>query len=291
MMARPVDALTGLVLHVMAHVRLAGPGTLYDPRYVAWVVQAAPAEHVARLHEGAAILERAWSTSTPMSVHAWPTLYRSVDELRALGDAPFASLRPEQVRSPRLLEALQRLEPAPTQHVHAMLVAAAAGYDSLRRARIDAELAAAIELMAPWWEPAVALVPTLGRSEVALCHALGPRGRVYGHRIVVGAPAPWNELDPRISVVLALHEQLVHDCEHSAYARVEWAALTGLSARMRNAISSLREAHAVWLASLELAPLLEVLVGEGLVDEGTRRVIDHEPLRRAEVMAGALYRL
>lgn len=272
-------------MHVLAHVRLAGPGTVYAPRYVAWVEAHAAAEHTAVLREGAAALERAWGRDTPTFVHSWPLLHRSIESLRESVGTPFASLEPAQVGAPGILRALRGLDPEPTQRLHALLGEAADGHAELWRRHAAPQAREALARVGRWWDDALELVPSLVRSRVELCHALGPRGRVFGERIVVGAPAPWNELDARVPVVLAMHEQLVHDAAGSGYVEVEWASLTGLSARMRRAPPALREAHGAWLASLHLRPLLEAVRAAGRLDADLHRALEHEPPERARILA------
>ncbi|MEX1363796.1 MAG: hypothetical protein AB1Z98_11760 [Nannocystaceae bacterium] len=285
MKPQPTEELTELVLHVLAHVRLAGPGNIHDPRYVAWVREHASAEHVEVLRQTAEPLAAAWRDQTPMMVHAWPELFETVEALRATAGRTLAELGPDDVAGPGILRELKRLDPAPVERLHATLQAVASDGAPGHRERARLELRHAERELRPWWEPAVAVLPSLEASRIELSHVLGARGRVYGERIVVGAPVPWNALDPRVSVLLAMHEQLVRDAGPSSYADGEWAALTGLADRMRDAPHALRRAHAQWLASLELGPLLESIHAAGRIDATTREVLERSPEHRAGRLA------
>lgn len=285
MLLPPTDDFTALVLHLLAHLRLAGPGNSYDRRYVAWVRAHATPQHVEVLGEGAQALEAAWGEPTPMLVHAWPQLLDSIAALLEHGPAGLAALAPEHARAPAILRALGRLEPAPVRRMHALTLELAPEFARLHRQRVEPELLEAARSLEPWWEPALAVLPSLEGSRVELAHALGPRGRVYGDRIVVGAPVPWTGMDPRISVVLLLHERAVHDSAHPEHALAEWEALTGLSVRMREAPAALQQAHAAWLASLELAPLLEALRDRGRIHAAIHDRLLRSPEHRAPCLA------
>lgn len=283
--ARPTGELTELVFHVLAHVRLGGPGNIHDSRYVAWVREHASAEHVAVLHRAAEQLEPAWRDHTPMVVHAWPELFDTIEAMRATSGRTLAELGPDDVAGPGILRELQRLDPAPIERLHATLTEVAVEGAEGYRARARSELLQAERKLGSWWEPAIAVLPSLAASRLELSHVLGARGRVYGERIVVGAPVPWNGIDPQASVVVAMHEQSVRDAGPCRYADAEWAALTGLAARMRDAPTALRRAHAQWLASLELGPLLESIHDARRIDAATREALDRSPEHRAERLA------
>jgi hypothetical protein len=275
----PTSDLTDLVLHVLAHVRVGGPGCVHDPRYVLWARGRAPPELERLVHEDAAVLGRAWSGGRmPAVVHAWPELLGSIAELRAIATQELRTLAPTQVRAPGVLAGLRALDEPAIELLHATLCALAPWYAGWRERELEPALLAAAQRARPWLDAAVGVLPSLASSRVELSWSLGPRGRGFPARIVVGAPAAWNDLDACIPAVLAMHEQSVIDGDHDDYARAEWAALTGLAARMGGAPAALRQAHGRWLASLELQPLLDALHAEGMVtvEQQTALLRDHD---------------
>jgi hypothetical protein len=282
----PTSDFTDLVLHVLAHVPLGGAGCVHDPRYVAWARGRAPVELERLLHEDAAVLERVWSgAGAPEVVHGWPELLRSIAELRACARQELRTLSAVEVHAPAVLAALVAADRPELELLHATLCALAPWYADWHAAEVEPALRRAAEEVRPWLEPAVRVVPSLGDARLELAWALGPRGRGFPARIVVGAPAPWHDLDARIPVVLAMHEQSVIDGGHASYVDAEWAALTGLAARMVGASAALREAHARWLASLELRPLLAALQAAGRITREQQAAVLSPPEQRAERFA------
>jgi hypothetical protein len=282
----PTSDLTDLVLHVLAHVAMGGAGCVHDPRYVAWARGRAPAELEPLLHEDAAVLERAWADGrVPPAVHAWPELFGSIAELRPHAREELQALRPEQVRAPDVLAWLVADARPELELLHATLCALAPWYARWHAAEIEPALRSAAVEVERWLEPAMRVLPSLAAARIELAWALGPRGRGFPSRIVVGAPAPWHDLDARIPAVLAMHEQAVIDSGHASHPQAEWAALTGLAARMVGAPGALREAHARWLASLELRPLLAQLHAAGRITAEQRVAIERDRDGRSATLA------
>jgi hypothetical protein len=282
----PTNDFTDLVLHVLAHVRLGGAGCVHDPRYAVWARGRAPAELERLLHEDAAVLERAWAGGrAPAVVHAWIELFGSIAALEACATHELQALSPAQVHDPAVLAGLVAADQPELELLHATLCALAPWYAGWRAAEVEPALRRAVTQVRPWLEPAVQVVPSLGGARIELAWALGPRGRGLPSRIVVGAPVPWHDLDARIPMVLAMHEQSVIDSGYASYSDAEWAALTGLAVRMREAPAALRGGHARWLASLELRPLLASLHTEGRITLEERVAQQRDPEGRAERLA------
>jgi hypothetical protein len=284
--AAPTDGFTDLVLHVLAHVRVGEAGCVHDPRYVAWVRGRAPAELERMLGEDAAVLERAWSGGRmPEIVHAWPELLGSIEALRASATLELRALAPEQVRDAGVLARLVACNRPELELLHATMCMLAPWFADWRAAEVEPALRAASEAVQPWLEPAARVLPSLGDARIELAWALGPRGRGFPTRIVVGAVAPWFEGEAIDAVVLALHEQSVIDSGHASWMLAEWEGLTRLAARMVAAPEALRRAHARWLGSLELRSLLEPLHAAGRVTteqrDALQRVRDERALRLA----------
>lgn len=284
--AQLTSDFTELVLHVLAHVPAGGAGCVHDPRYVAWARGRAPVELEQLLYEDAAVLERAWSGGRmPDAVHAWPELFGSIEALRAHATVELRELAPTQVRAPEVHAWLVATARPELELLHATLCALAPWFMRWRAAEVEPALHRAAMDVQAWLEPAVQVLPSLGAARIELAWALGPRGRGLPSRIVVGAPAPWHDLDARTPVVLAMHEQSVIDSGHRDYVCAEWAALTGLAARMIAAPTALRQAHARWLASLELGPLLAALHAGGRIAAEQRDGLLHDHEGRAERLA------
>ncbi|MCH9684316.1 MAG: hypothetical protein K0V04_22975 [Deltaproteobacteria bacterium] len=277
---------TQLVLHVLAHVRIDGPGSLFDPRYVAWVGEHAPPSLVQQLHEDAAALERVWSTAPPSDVvHAWPQLFTDLEAMVSAAARPLSEVRPDQVQAPQVLACLQAERSVAVELLHASLGALAPEHARWWGHAIGPRLDAARGEVQPLLAIGHSSVLSLGAHPVELAWSLGPRGRAFASRIVVGSPAPWHSHGPATSVVLALHERAVLDAGQVGYVAAEWSALRGVAARMHAAPMVLRQAHGSWLAGLELGPLVAGARVAGLLDETTAQRLQAEPETRAEVLA------
>lgn len=286
MILRPTSDFTELVFHVLAHVPVGGAGCLHDPRYVAWARGRAPHELERLLHEDAAVLERTWSSGPmPAIVHAWPELFGTIAELRSHARHELRALAPAQVRAPAVLAGIVAVDRPELELLHATLCALAPWFAPWHAAEVEPALQQAAAAVAAWLPAAVRVLPSLGAAQIELSWVLGPRGRGMPSRIVVGAPAPWHDLDARISMVLAMHEQAVIDSGHADYLHAEWAALTGLAARMALAPEELRQAHARWLASLELRPLLAPLHAAGRISLEQRVALLHDREGRSPQLA------
>ena len=70
--------------------------------------------------------------------------------------------------------------------------------------------------------------------------------------------------------------------------RAEWSALVRLAAWLRAAPAAVREAHARWLASLDLAGLLAAAQGAGLVAPTDARALQQARDDRPALLARLL---
>lgn len=253
MQLRSADGFTQLVAHLFAHVPLAGPGNLADPRYVEWASEQIEADDRTRLEHDAALLARLWADDPRLDVlHGLCELHGDLDGFRATATRSLAELRSDEVRDPELLEDLRSLDAA--EFVHASLSAMVDGFAALLD-EIAGALVIARARVLPWLERMVARVPELDAVPIELVWAMGEHGRALPNRILVGAPAKWNRIDPARVSVLAAHEALVRACESDEYVVGERWAITQLRDRMRRADAELRAAHAAWLGSLDLSAL------------------------------------
>ncbi len=283
-MVSGVDAFTDLVLHVLAHVSVPGPEDLFDPRYVAWAAAAMPPELHAQLRADADVLAHRWTSTDGLVLQAWPDLHDDWSAFLATRTRALAEVGPHEVARPDVLTRLQACSPPIVELVHAQLALLAPWF---ARAHADVIAPAIASIRADVDEvlgDAAVLVPSLARERIELAWSLGPRGRGLAARIVVGAPAPWNDVTAETTAVLALHEHAVRRAASSEWASAEWAALRELANAMRAAPAPLRSAHAGWLASLELAGLVDVLRARGEIDGGLAARIVAEPPARADLL-------
>ncbi len=191
-------------------------GSLYDARYAAWLAEAAP-PLAAFVGADDGILARVLATA------------RHPERLPLLVERePYALLADENEiasESPIVVELLT------TSWIVAepLAMALPTTLPEASIARIEAARAAVPGARAPLW----------------VSHALGPRGRVLGDSIVVGAPAPWHDGTIGTTVALYLHESAVvaaeevlrrrPNAEFSRWARTERDAIDGLCMYLRYA--------------------------------------------------------
>lgn len=282
------DGYTQLALHVLAHVPQGGPGELHDPRYVAWSTRTLGDDGLAR--DGALIGAR-WRERPALSVlHALPELFGSIAQLRRAAARPLAALARDEVAAPALLGALQAADAVAVELAFAALGLAARRFEACLRATIipaltpaRAAVAAAIEALTPAF-------PGLAEARIEVVWALGGRGRALPERILVGAPAAWLGLDPATPAVVAAHEQSVRVRGAEPYAVAEWRALIDVADRIAGAPAALRDAHARWLAGLDLSSVARGAIAAGLATPADAAALA-EPRRQAEHLAGLAARL
>lgn len=250
---RSADGFTQLVAHLFAHVPLAGPGNLADPRYVAWACDQLEVEDRTTLEHDAALLARLWAGDPRLDVlHGLYELHADLDGFRATANRSLAELRSDEVREPALLAIMGSLDAA--ELVHASMSAMIDGFADL----LD-EIASALVLararVLPWLERIRVHVPELDEVPVELVWAMGEHGRALPSRILVGAPAAWNRMDPARTAVLAAHEALVRAHASDEYVVCERWAIAALGERLRDADLELRTRHAAWLGSIDVSRL------------------------------------
>lgn len=243
-----------LVLHLWAHVQASGPGSSFDARYVAWSRGVFEASVQARAEEDAGIIGARWHDA----LHRWPLLHDGLDGFVKTASEALAEVRADRVADAGVLKRLQAIDDPVVEVVHASLSLLAGPWRDV----YTSEVVPALEEVLPHVDgvvsQALAVAPELGSRRIELSWALGPRGRAMPDRIIVGAPAPWNEQAPILSVVLALHEHAVLEADADDYFGAEWYALRINAARTRNAPDELRDAYDAWVAGLDLAAVLAV---------------------------------
>jgi len=283
---RPQGAFAELCLHVLAHVPLRDAGSSFAPDYLAWAIGVGATDGQAR-DDGARIAACLRPSSRAL-LHRWPALHTSLAGFHATRTRAIAELADREVDDPDLLHALQAADDPALELAHAMLALAAPTWSRIHAARIAAPLEAACCAAQPLLTRACTRVPSLTAARLELSWVLGPRGRAYADRIVVGAPAPWHDGGAAQSVVLALHEHAVRDlADRDAgggdWADVEWWALRHVAARLVGD-GELAAAHARWLAQLDLTGLVAILCERGAIDAALATRLLAEPGARAALL-------
>lgn len=251
---RVAEGYTQLVVHLLAHVPLAGPGNLADARYARFVAPHLRGDERALLEHDAGLLARLWAADPRLdALHGLVDLHGDLDGFRATAARPFAEVHAGEVASPELHALLHALPPA--ELVHTTLALLDDRFASMREAFVDAALARALGDVQPWLARLQVHVPELAAQPIELVFAMGPHGRALPRRVLVGASADWNGLDPLAVAVQAAHEALVRACPHEGYVAVERWALAELTARLRDAAPALQQGHARWLAALDCSGL------------------------------------
>jgi len=280
------DTYTQLVFHVLAHVRLTGPGDLFDRRYIDWAAERFSAEDTELLAQGATWLACVWAMDPRCDqLHRFCDLHRDVAELLAHADRSLIELHPHEVADPALLEAVRELEGAELLHASLAVLAP-------RFTEVIAEQAPALERarvsVGEWLACLAEWCPGLADTRVELVWALGPHGRALPGRCLVGAPTPWSGCSSARQAVLAAHEHAVTLAgSGDDYVGEEWTALTELATWLERADPELRAAHGAWLASLELGPLLAEALARELLTAADAEALTDQPYQRAERLIAA----
>lgn len=272
MIVQPATDFAELCFHALAHLPLRGPERLFDPRYIAYAEKTLPLEAREPLVTDASALGAALdAASCGLAVQGLPLLFPDIASF--LGDPDLS----------RLTAALGDAPAIAWLGTDLLLIgeAFAASYH-----RTDAVTIAEVEAL-------LAVVPASHRPDhVALCRALGPRGRGFARRgfvsgagalVMVGAPAAYfcvDEIDRAIPAVLALHEHAVLE-GHGDYVEREWHALVNLASRIAD-YERLAPAHQRWLASLDLSALIRDAAARGYLDAARGEQLVTEPLLRAQ---------
>lgn len=275
----PADGFTQLALHFLAHVPRRGPADLFDPGHVRRSAPHFSADARALVEADARALATLWSPELDV-VDALPELHASLAGYRRTTARALAELGPADVASPELLAALQRVG-APAELLHASLSLLVDEFEAVLAAVAEPALRAACRALASSLELLSERVPGLGGARVEVVWSLGSRGRALPRRILVGCSAA----EPVLPAIVAAHEHAVCTSGQRDYCAAEWSALVRLSGWLVGAAAELREAHARWLAGLDLAPILARAVAERWLAAAEAEQVAGERLARAELLA------
>ncbi len=274
---------TDLVFHVFAHIRLRGPGDLFEPAYMAWAQKAlSPKLNAILSWDSKLLLQLESHHLTPLQSMA--DLHRSIMSFRKTTPKKMRGLHTTEVENAALLDALVQLHPA-SEVLHVTLGLVAAEFEAIHRDLIRPHTVQTLAPVAELLEALAPFVPGLRSFPIELVWPLGPRGRALPHRVLAGAPAPWNNIDPATTAVVALHEYAVHLGSANSYVRTEWAALLTNTMWMGHAPEELQKAHQRWLALLDLQPLLENLEQLRLITAKEAQSLSVEKMQRPTVLA------
>jgi hypothetical protein len=273
------DGFTQFVFHVLAHVPRPGPGDLHDRRHLDRSAQHFAAPTRALLASDAATLAALWRSSPALDVlDALPDLHASLPAFRRTATRTLAELTAGDVACPEVLSALQRLGP-PAELVHATMSLVVDEFARVHAEAIAPELARASATIAAHLTPLP--IPGLTSARIELVWSLGPRGRALPGRLLIGAPR--EDIDPRLPAVVAAHEYAVSTSGQVDYLRAEWSALLRAARWLRP--TPLRDAHARWLATLDLSAILDGAASLGLVPLHHARTLRHDRPARADLLA------
>jgi len=254
----PATDFAALALHTLAHLPCDGPENLHDPAYLDWVRRELPATTWEPIATDAAVLEQLIRAhDAGMALQGLPLLFEDIEDYRPTTGRALAQVAEAEVADPGVLAELSGLDPSLIEVLHCAMAQMAPDFEAVYQARIQPALASACADVAPWLREACGRLPSLAEWPVELAGSLGPRGRVFPDRIMVGAPAPWTDLEPATSAVLALHECTVHLAAEQVgedYVHMEWCALLELVALCAD--GPLHAPCSAWLNQLDLAPLV-----------------------------------
>ncbi len=280
----PAPLLRELAFHGLAWLDLApDPGNLDRPGYQKWARQALPPAAVRALIDDAPMITQAHAHDTQRAMHLAPVLFLTMSALKS-----YATRGPSLKGIAELDEAYAASLPKPSHALHwlsAALYRCAGAYTKYFDSSLKSQLMAHCERMEPLVERAREVDPSLAPKRVEISLALGQHGRAFGELLVVGVElmAPSEQADMR-SVVQVLHESAVSAEGRESYINAEWAALVGLSKRVRTTV--FEDAHRDWLAGLNLDAIIEAKRRDGTLAAEVSESLAVEVAQRAEVLRG-----
>ena len=231
MSARPATVVVDAALHALALVPLAGPASLYDPRYAAWARASLPAACVAPVLSDAPLIAALASRAgeAALALQHLPWAWEGPDDFVSAAREPVApSDHPSR-------EALRRLSLAHPELCELARCAVALCLPAYRRAHDElvAPLARrAVGALRPALDALSAVAPAIDDTDVVLALALGGRGRALDRALTVGVAHAWNALSPEDIAQQCLHERAVSLASRLAPSRVDhWRWVESVAVR------------------------------------------------------------
>lgn len=266
---RETSSFTDLVFHALAFVP-ASPraslasqaASLHWPAYIQLVQAELPRAAWQVLEEDAPLLS---TLLEPVEVsHAiglFAELHETVEQFLASATRELKDLGSQEVGSVAALDALRALPVAAVEIFRAGLALSAPAFIELR-ARVLVPFGAQVRRAILERLSAMGSIFGLPVGDVELSLTLGPRGRGFGTRTVVGiAGLPNDVVDPDLSIVLALHELTVHRAAallRSVGRQAHWADVEAVAVALEQQLARgtpLEAAQRGWLAGLDLGGL------------------------------------
>lgn len=270
------DDYTALALHALAHVPRTSPANLADGWYLDWSARMFSPDVARQALDDGALLAAMPGLD---GLDLLPQLHRSLAAYRRTAARSLADVAPHEVADPAVLRALQRLGPL-AELAHTTLALIAPAFARVHAAHIEPWGRAAIPLVSPWLAALAEHAPGLADARIELAWPLGQHGRAMPDRILVGCTDLTR--DPPRSAILAMHEHAVLTSQHADHDRAEWDALRRAARWSASAAPPLRQAHAAWLAHLDLRSLVARLEHAGHLDPAAARHLLTAPNRRAD---------
>lgn len=276
----PSPLLRELAFHGLAWVDLGrDPGTLANPAYQKWARRVLPPAASRALIDDASMITQAFAYDTQGALHLAPVLFQSMHGLKL-----YATRGPSLKGITEVDETYGAGLTRPSHALHwfsAALYRSAGAYTPYFDSSLKLQLLAHCERMEILLARARLVDPSLESKRVELSLALGQHGRAFGELLVVGVELiePSEQADMR-SVVQLLHESAVSAEVGASYLNAEWAALVGLSKRVRGTV--FEDAHSEWLAELNLDAIIEGKRRDGTVSVELQERLATERHTRAQ---------
>lgn len=283
---RAASPYTDLVFHGLAFIpasrrasAAAQAACSYFPAYLAFVKRRMPAEAWQLWESDSMLLASLFEpVDIAHSIGLFAELHRTVDELLASAKTDLCDLPDSAVTSPDALRALQRLPPMPLEIFRANLALSAHAFAAEHERSLRGHAERCVEAVTSRVRDAGLAGVDLASVELSV--TLGPRGRGFARRIVVGLDGePEGPIDPDVGIVYAVHEaavQLASDLCLAHGRQPLWADVEAIALAAQERVlvkTPLGAAHRRWLDAIDrsgLSPVEGEL--ESLVREAQHRL-------------------
>jgi len=125
----PTGSFADLAFHALAHLRVPGHTSIFDPRYVSWARGALPPEAVEPIEEDARLLQTLHGGEPRVeALHALPLLHGTIEGFLRTADRALDELEAGDVVDPTALDVLRSVDPSVVEILRADLALAAPAY-------------------------------------------------------------------------------------------------------------------------------------------------------------------